>query len=101
MFADLLVIKMDSEMEVPDSTCPTTEAIIAPTIENAAPVTGGETTVIVNRMETDSTSAAPPSISSTVEGDSAAVDSAANVTSISSKYPKLNASCLLFTFIFF
>ncbi|XP_046442575.1 lethal(3)malignant brain tumor-like protein 1 isoform X2 [Daphnia pulex] len=82
---------MDSEMEVPDSTCPTTEAIIAPTIENAAPVTGaGETTVIVNLMETDTTSAAPPSISSTVEGDSAAVVSAANVTSISSKYPKLN-----------
>ena len=92
--------KMNIETETPDSTCSTTEPTIAPTIENSAPVSGGETTVIVNLMETDSSSAAPPSITRTVEGDSAVAEPVVSVTnpSISSKYPKLNASCYLFIF---
>lgn len=84
---------MNSETETPDSTSPTIDAPIAPATENTP--FSGETTVIVNLTET---ATAPPSssITSTVEEESDLAETAANVSNISSKYPKLNASYLYF-----
>ncbi|XP_032779060.2 lethal(3)malignant brain tumor-like protein 3 isoform X2 [Daphnia magna] len=78
---------MNSETETPDSTSPTIDAPIAPATENTP--FSGETTVIVNLTET---ATAPPSssITSTVEEESDLAETAANVSNISSKYPKLN-----------
>lgn len=79
---------MSSEVETTDLTCPTANASNISKIENAPAVT--ETTVIVNLLET---TPAAPSITSPIEVDSASTGSVGNQTSVSSKYPKLNASC--------
>lgn len=84
---------MNSETETPDSSCPTAEASIVPKIENAP--ASSETTVIVNLLET--ASAAPSTTSGTVEGDSTGA-ATGNLSSVSSKYPKINASSCHFFF---